>query len=226
MFSGKDYYDVLNSFNLKNVKGVVIDDRFDDLDEEKRETFMNNLKQCENLTYLKIDCEEIEYIPGNLNNLEDLIIEKGPKIKEIPKNLPKLRYLSIFFDMMKIMNEEENDLKEIPESLTNLKVLDLYYTLNKIKIPNTVENLKLDNCPNIEIDNLTNLKILNINNPDLVNLPDTLINLNYLYVDMCSNLKDIPETLINLKELHIRGCGNITIPNNIRNLPNIVIEQI
>jgi len=208
-----------NKLGPESIDRVIIDDRFDALDEEKREIFLNNLKKCENLIYLKIDSEELEYIPDNLNNLEDLIINNGPKIKEIPKNLPKLRHLQIFFNF-------EDNIKEIPKSLKNLKVLDLFDTLNKIEIPETVENLTLMICPNIEIDNLLNLKHLFINDPDLKEIPKSLTNLTYLHIDMSNNLKEIPETLTNLKELCIRGCNNITIPNKIRNLPNIKIEQI
>lgn len=232
MFSEKDYYDVLNSFNLENIKGVVIDNRFDDLDEEKRETFMNNLKQCENLNYLKINSKEIEYIPDNLNNLEYLLIDEGLKIedllnnekfkiKEIPKNLPKLRYLSIFFDVCKC---KENYI-EIPKSLTNLKVLDLYHTNNKIEIPETVENLKLVICPNINIDNLPNLKHLYICGSKLEKIPETFINLETLHLKNCNNIKEIPETLINLKEIDICNCDNLIIPDKIKNIPDIKIDQ-
>lgn len=237
---------VLKLERLDTIEYVEIDYRYDELNDEEREKGLNKIRQCKNLSCLFVYIvKTIEQIPDNLNNLENLKIEECPKIKEIPKNLPKLRYLEIHFDLNKIRNGEENDFKEIPESLTNLKVLDLYNTLNKIEIPETVENLKLSNCPNVKIDNLLNLRCLYINNHDLKKIPDTLINLDYLYVDMCYNLKEIPDTLINLKELRLRGCNNIKeipetlinlkelsiydcgdvkIPENIKNIPNIKIK--
>jgi hypothetical protein len=207
-----------------------IDENIKSNNEIKKEPseFLNNfnLQHLQPYKYIKIHSEEIEYIPDNLMNLEILEIEECPNIKEIPKNLPKLRCLKIFFNTEEFMDNKENLIKEIPKSLNNLKVLDLSFTLNKIEIPKTVELLTLMNCPNIKIDNLPNLKHLHITNPDLKEIPKTLTTLTHLYLDMCDNLYEIPETLINLKEIYIRGCNNLIIPNKIRTLPNIKIEQI
>ena len=197
-----------------------------EIKEEPSEILNNFLNNAQPYKYIKINSEEIEYIPDNLMNLEVLEIEECPNIKEIPKNLPKLRCLKIFFNTEEFMYNKENLIKEIPKSLKNLKVLDLSFTLNKIEIPETVEQLTLMNCPNIEINNLKNLKRLFINDPDLKEIPKSLTNLTYLHLDMCDNLKEIPETLTNLKEIYIRGCNNLIIPNKIRTLPNIKIEQI
>ena len=200
---------------------IYIDKRFDNFNIEEQETILNNLQPY---IHIKINSEKIEYIPDNLMNLEILEICECPNLKEIPKNLPKLRSLTIFFDMERSMYNEENLIHEIPKSLKNLKVLNLYHTVNKIEIPETVENLTLICCKNIYIDNLPNLKHLFINN--LKELPKTLTTLTHLHLDMCDNLKEIPETLTNLKEIYIRGCNNLIIPNKIRTLPNIKIEQI
>ena len=200
---------------------LELNEKFDSFNLEEQETILNNLQSY---NFIRINSEKIEYIPDNLMNLEILEIVECPNIKEIPKNLPKLRCLKIFFGIVEFMDEKENLIKEIPKSLNNLKVLDLHFTLNKIEIPETVEQLTLMNCPNIEINNLPNLKRLHITNPELKEIPKSLTNLTYLYVDMCKNLKEIPETLTNLEELHIRGYNNIKeIPETLTNLKELHI---
>ena len=100
--------------------------------------------------------------------------------------------------------------------------------INKIYKLTIIGGLKdnssfIDNIPNT----LTKLKSLSLICCDFIyTIPNTFINLQELTIKRCDRIKEIPETLTNLKELCIRGCNNITIPNNIRNLPNIKIEQI
>lgn len=119
--------------------------------------------------------------------------------------------------LSKCINMKQMDLEichpdwiKIPETLINLERLDIYSSF-------------IDNIPNT----LTKLKSLSLICCDFIyTIPNTFINLEELTIKRCDKIKEIPETLTNLKELCIRGCNNIIIPNNIRNIPNIKIEQI
>lgn len=192
---------------------------------------------CKDITYLDDICEHVDYIPGDLINLETLILEGGYDNNiTISNKLVKLNYISCISSAqlsyipdtlinLTHLNCIGTGLTHIPSTLINLIHLDCSYN-NIIELPNTLVNLTYLDCSNnkiIEIpDALINLTYLNCSENKLDKLPDTLIQLVKLKIRN-NAFECLPETFINLEHLNISNSSILKIPKTFIKLKKLVM---
>jgi hypothetical protein len=69
-------------------------------------------------------------------------------------------------------------------------------------------------------DQLSLIEHLIIRNCDITNIPTSLVNLTYLFIEYSNNIEYIPETLVSLKTLILVQCYSIM------EIPNIALEEL
>jgi len=152
-------------------------------------------------------------IPSSLS-IEELIIQNCNKINKI-SSLPKAS--SFTFGHCNEIKEICPINEEITLNLNNCGFKEINNAFKNVK------ELVIESCHNIKrIPNYINLKSLYISNCSIINIPDTLINLEYLKIEMNIALKEIPKTLLNLKKLYIYN--SYYSENVIKEIPNTLLN--
>jgi len=201
-------------------------------------TNFNRLDNYTNLNRLDDICENINFIPGDLINLETLILEGGyDNIVTISNKLIKLKYITCisgalisyipdtFINLINL-NCIDTGLTYIPSTLINLIHLDCSHN-DIIELPDTLINLTYLDCSYnkiIELPDFFNLTYLNCSENKLDEIPDTLINLTYLD---CSenNLYELPDTLSKLVKLKTKNNIFNYLPDTFINLEHLNISN-
>ena len=200
-----------NEFKILNLLQDILKDKivFKHLNKLTANEF--DINEDHSVTYLKINCNHIEILPGYLSlltNLQELkIISRS--LYHIADNFkpPKLRELSLFSCKFKIFppaifecSELTNlwisgsEIKEIPDEIANLRKL-LSLKLNNNRIQTITEN----------ITDLHDLSILDLGCNQLRKLPTVLFELENLTILKLhvNYLEKIPRALIKLINLQI-----------------------
>jgi len=201
--------------------------------------YKNDGDDYTDIKYLDDICEDIDFIPSDLINLETLVLECGyDTIVTISNKLVNLKYITCisgvlisyipdtFINLINL-NCISTGLTYIPSTLINLIHLDCSH--NKIiELPNTLLNLIYLDCSYNKIielpDTLVNLTYLNCENNEISNIPDTLISLTYLN---CSenDIIYLPDTLIKIVKLKIRNIDLAYLPDTFINLEHLNISN-
>ena len=218
-FPTKNKLKLIHFIDCKNI--ILFDDNLINLIElscissNKNNIINFNIKSSINLKILTSLCLyncNINNIPDNLINLNNLCLNNCQNIHFIPNTLINIKNLDI---------TNCQNIQFIPKELINIK--NLYLTnISFDLLPDELINLKilfLEDCKNILTipDKYINLKHLKIKNSEISTISDNLINLKCLYLEECKQIKTIPEAFNNLKELYIFNC-NVKIPEKYKNI--------
>ena len=140
-----------------------------------------------------------------------------------PKKLNKLNYLSLFNSSFSYLPYCYNLKSLYLINIDNKLINKIFHYIN----PNNLNSLKIKDCFIINLpNNLINLNFLQLyrcNNIKL--LPNNLNNLNNLQLFFCNYIKNIPDNLFNLKTLKLDMCNNIKNIPNFNNLISINISN-
>ena len=155
-------------------------------------------------TLLLKKCLNLKEIPKELINIKTLHINKCSLIKKIPKELIKIK------DLRLIQFKDEIGL--ISKYYTTLHLDKYQPLLQKIKNSNLTDKQKIKEFNSFiseEVEKYHSLQYISTkpNNQDFINV---IGNFNDTYI------KEIPETLINLEKVYIKNYGCNIKPNNIK----------
>ncbi|XP_049402801.1 disease resistance protein Roq1-like [Solanum stenotomum] len=159
-------------------------------------------KKLSNLKYLDLsDNLGLTKTPnfGDIPNLETLILKWCKNLEEVHPSLGHCRMLTILH----------------LKGCGKLKKLPKFVSMESLETLNLGECTSLEKFPKICGD-MRNLSKLYVGSPWIRSLPLALCGLSYLNLKDCIDLECIPNTIQNLESLWISGCNTIaTLPNSL-----------